>query len=322
MADLSNSPEITGIICTRNRERYLERCILSLFEQTLDPDRYEILVVDNGSTDSTRAICERFLERPGFRYLFEPVAGLSRARNTGWQQARGRYIGYIDDDAFADPQWFAMALEAFHSSSPEPEWVGGPVQLDWEVPAPAWLTRDYYGALGWVDWGDKPRFLEGAGEWLVGCNSLYRRDILELLNGFDTRLGRKKKLLLSGEEVQFQHRLKAINGRLYYHPGICIFHAVPEERTRPSFFYRRYYWGGITDYIMSKTLEDVAYESIAGDGAGESRLKRLLLRTVQATGLFTPSVKKIQSRIYLAYVLGRLVAVVKYGWRKMDLDKV
>lgn len=319
MVDL---PEITGIICTHNRERYLERCILSLLDQSLEAHRYEILVVDNGSTDSTREICDRFVDRPNFRYVFEPILGLSQARNTGWQKAQGRYVGYIDDDATADRIWFEKALQSFHSFSPEPEWVGGPVQLEWEVPAPGWLTEEYYGALGWVDWGNDPRFLDGADEWLVGCNSLYRRDILQQLNGFDTRLGRKKKMLLSGEEVQFQHRLKAINGRLYYHPGIRIYHFVAKERTEPSFFYRRYYWGGITDYIMSRTLENVAHEIIVQGKEEGSRIKRLLSKGVQAMGLFTSAEEKIRSRIYLAYVLGWLVAVVKYGWRKMDLDKV
>ncbi len=321
---MASLPEITGIICTHNRERYLERCILSLFDQSLDEEQYEILVIDNGSTDSTKEICDRFIDRPNFHYIFEPILGLSQARNTGWQNAKGMYVGYIDDDATADSLWFEMALESFHSSSPEPEWVGGPVQLDWEVPAPAWLTKEYYGALGWVDWGKEPHFLEGAGEWLVGCNSLYRRDILEKMNGFDTRLGRKKKLLLSGEEVQFQHRLKAINGRLYYHPGICIFHSVPKERTEPAFFYRRYYWGGITDYIMSKTLEKVAYETISQEETTDegSRVKRLLSKGFQAVGMFTSEDDKIRSRIYVSYVFGWFIAVLKYGWRNMDLDNV
>lgn len=321
MVDL---PAITGIICTHNRERYLERCILSLLDQSLETHNYEILVVDNGSTDSTKDICDRFINRPNFHYIFEPVLGLSQARNTGWRNAKGKYVGYIDDDATADHVWFEKSIEAFHSSTPEPEWVGGPVQLDWEVPAPGWLTKEYYGALGWVDWGDEARFLEGAGEWLVGCNSLYRLDILEKMNGFDTRLGRKKKLLLSGEEVQFQHRLKAINGRLYYHPGILISHSVPKERIEPRFFYRRYYWGGITDYIMSRTLEEVAYDTINQEDIKDedSRIKRLLKKGLHSIGLFIEEEEKIRSRIYISYVLGWLVAKVKYGWRKMDLNKV
>ena len=193
--------------------------------------------------------------------------------------------------------------------------------MEWEVIGPTWLTQEYFGTLGMVDWGDDPRFLEKSNEWLVGCNSFFRRDILERMNGFDTRLGRKKKLLLSGEEVQFQHRLKAIGGRLFYHPGVRIYHYVPRERVEPSFFYRRYYWGGITDYIMSRTLESISYETIAQAEGEGSRLGRLLTRGFKAVGFFVPNDETIQSRIYFSYVLGWLVAVMRYGWRKIDLNK-
>ena len=73
---------------------------------------------------------------------------------------------------------------------------------------------------------------------------------------------------------------------------------------------------------MSKTLENVSHESLEQGGAGESRIKRLLMNCWKAAGLFTPDEKTIQGRIYLSYVLGQLVATVKFGWRKLDLDRV
>jgi hypothetical protein len=142
------------------------------------------------------------------------------------------------------------------------------------------------------------------------------------MQGFDTRLGRKKKMLLSGEETQFQHRLKSLGGQLFYHPGISIHHFVAKERIEPSFFYRRYYWGGITDYIMSRTLKDISFEAISQDQEAGSQVGRLLTKSLQAIGIVTPAEETIRSRIYLAYVLGWLVALVRYGWRKMDLDTV
>jgi glycosyltransferase involved in cell wall biosynthesis len=319
---MSDLPEISGIICTHNRERYLEKCILSLLDQSLSTNRYEILVIDNGSTDSTKEICDRFIDQPNFRYLFEPILGLSQARNTGWQQARGKYVGYIDDDAVAVRTWFEKALWSFEHINPLPEWVGGPIDLEWEVNAPPWITDDYKVALGWLDWGERERFLLDPPERLGGGNSFYHKVILEKMRGFDTRLGRKKNLLLSGEETQFQHRLKAIGGRLYYHPGIRIHHFVPKERTKPLFFYKRYYWGGITDYLMSKSLQDISFESISQNQEVESQATRLLSNSLRAIGLFVDAEKIVQSRIYLSYVLGRLVAVLRYGWRKMDMNEI
>ncbi len=315
------SPEISGVICTHNRERFLERCIDSLLKQSLDSNLYEIIVVDNGSTDATKAICTKFLHHPNFRYVFEPILGLSAARNTGWQNARGRYVGYLDDDAVADETWFEKAMWSFEKIEPSPDWVGGPIELEWEVASPEWITEEHWVTLGYVNWGGKERFLTAPGERLGGGNSFYPRALLEKMQGFDTRLGRKKNLLLSGEETQFQHRLKAMGGNLYYHPGIRIFHFVPQERTIPAFFYRRYYWGGITDYLMSKTLQGFSFEHIAQPEKSGSQLGRLLKNSITALGLFRSESAVLQSRIYISYVIGRLVAVLKFGWRRLDLNR-
>ena len=318
---MKHSPIITGIICTHNRERYLKRCIESLLVQSLDSDLYEILVVDNGSTDQTREICDSFQHHPNFSYVFEPEIGLSSARNAGWRHARGSYVGYLDDDATAAKYWFENALSSFENVDPAPDWVGGPIDLEWEVESPAWITPEHWVTLGYIDWGSEARFLTEPAERLGGGNSFYPRSLLEDMQGFDTRLGRKKNLLLSGEETQFQHRLKARNGLLYYHPEVRIYHSVAEERTRPGFFYRRYYWGGITDYLMSKTLQGVEFEHIAQPEYHGSRLHRLMGNTINALGVFRSQEDIVRSRIYLSYVAGQLVAIVRFGWRRFDLDQ-
>ena len=315
------TPVITGIICTHNRERFLERCIKSLLNQSLDAARYEIVVVDNGSTDSTRAICEQFSHLDHFRYVFEPLLGLSSARNTGWQQAQGLYVGYLDDDAWAERSWFEKALWCFENVEPTPEWVGGPIALEWEVAPPSWITGEYETTLGFIDWGKENRFLTGTDERLGGGNSFYPRRLLQDMDGFDTRLGRKKQLLLSGEETQFQHRLKALGGRLYYHPGVKIHHYVPKERTNPDFFYKRYYWGGITDFIMSRTLQGVEFKPVSQGSESTSRLGRVVSHGFNALGILGPEERKIQSRIYLSYVVGHLMALIKYGKKNSELTE-
>lgn len=313
-----HSPLISGIICTHNRERFLERCILSVLEQSLDEALYEIIVVDNGSTDTTRSICDKFEHIGNFNYVFEPVLGLSSARNTGWQKARGCYVGYLDDDAWADRTWFEKALWSFENIHPRPEWVGGPIELEWEVEAPSWITQEYETTLGYINWGNDHRFLIESGERLGGGNSFYPKSLLVEMNGFDTRLGRKKNLLLSGEETQFQHRLKALGGKLFYHPDVRIHHYVAKERTVPGFFYKRYYWGGITDYIMSRTLQGVSFEHINQEDNSGSRISRLLYHIINALGIFRSENTKIQSRIYMSYVLGQIMALIKYSWRTSE----
>ena len=310
-----HAPLITGIICTHNRERFLERCIKSMLAQSLCETQFEIVVVDNGSTDATRSICEKYTDLVNFKYVMEPILGLSSARNTGWRHAKGQYVGYLDDDAWAERTWFEKALWCFENVEPMPEWVGGPIELEWEIVAPSWITKEYQTTLGFIDWGPDHRFLTEADERLGGGNSFYPKKLLEEMDGFDTRLGRKKNLLLSGEETQFQHRLKARGGRLYYHPGVKIHHYVAKERTDPGFFYKRYYWGGITDYIMSRTLQGVSFEHVSQGAKSNNRIGRLASHSFNALGILRSEEKKIQSRIYLSYVAGQLMALIKYARR-------
>jgi glycosyltransferase involved in cell wall biosynthesis len=313
---MDQKPQISAVVCTHNRVNYLQACIESLQHQTLDPARYEILIVDNGSTDGTEKLCTNYQESVNFRYIKEPMLGLSHARNRGLLEATGDFIGYIDDDAAAAPQWLEKALEVF-ALDPVPDWVGGSVTLVWEAPPPPWLTDYYYGALGWVNWGEDARYLDPESEWLVGCNSLFRRATLENYGGFDVRLGRKKNLLLSGEEVQLHHKLRAAGGTFYYHPAVHVHHSVPRERVTPEYFYRRYYWGGVTDYVMTHTLPGTPSQVLSEETKG-SRLGRLTTHGIQSLGVGVDVNRKIQSRIYLAYAVGYVVAMLKYGWKGVE----
>ena len=314
---MGQQPKISAVICTHNRVDCLQYCIDSLRDQTLYPEQYEILVVDNDSTDGTAQLCRRYGDIVNFKYIHEPILGLSQARNRGLLEASGDFVGYIDDDAAAEPQWLEKALESFEMD-PSPDWVGGSVTLVWEDEPPSWLTEYYYGALGWVNWGNMARFLDPATEWLVGCNSIFRRQSLEKFGGFDVRLGRKKKLLLSGEEVQLHHKIRAAGGTFYYNPAVHVHHQVSSERTTPSYFYRRYYWGGVTDYVMTKTLPGMASQIVSGEEPKESRLGRLMKHSLRSLGIGTKTEQKIQSRIYLSYVMGQVVAILKYGWRGLE----
>lgn len=321
MAGHDFSPLISVVVCTHNRMQYLKGCIDSLLQQSLGKEFYEIIVVDNGSTDDTRQFCAQVEENANFRYMYEPILGLSQARNSGWKSARGIYIAYIDDDAEAGYLWLEKIKESFLNAVPEPDCVGGSVTLVWEQSRPGWLTESYFSALGWVDWGNEARYLNPEKEWCVGCNSSYKRATLEDLGGFDTRLGRKKNFLLSGEEMQLHHRIHASGGKFYYHPEARVCHHVAKFRISPSYFYKRYYWGGVTDYIMTKTLENVPMTSACNEEK-KGRLRRLATNILHGAGLSSTKNKTVQSRIYMSYVAGWLLASVKFGWRKMDLEKI
>lgn len=308
--------KVTAIICTRDRAHFLEKCIQSLLTQTVSAECYEILIVDNGSSDNTPEIISKYSGESNVRAVFEPVAGLSRARNTGWRNARGETVGYIDDDATVDPLWVASVLEVIAQVSPQPDWIGGPIHLDWERPGPEWIDAELQVPLGFVDWGNAPRRLT-TSERLGGGNSLYRKERLAELGGFDERLGRDATSLLSGEETQLQKRIEGSGGHLYYHPGIKIYHFVGVERTCPQWFYRRYYWGGVSDYYMARTLHETGVspapdaQAVASNSISVQAL-RLLHNMLLASGISWNRTRTVHARIYLSYVFGRLSGAFRW----------
>ena len=305
-----DSPIITAVICTRNNAHFLDKCIKSLLRQSLDREKYEILVVDNGSTDETANILRRYNQEPILRSVYEPVIGLSRARNTGWREASGLYVGYIDDDAIAEEGWLESALWCFENLSPMPDWVGGTIELEWETEPSIWMNEELCGPLGRVTWGNEP-FIMNPDQHLGGGNSFFRKTYLEDLGGFNERLGRKANLLLSNEEVHLRRRIASVGGTVYYHPGVCIRHFVPAERVEPKWFYRRYFWEGISDRIMERSL---AEEGCSVPDAGEqtssvqigraAQIRRLMKNSWHALGLFSGRADIVRGRIYMSYVFG------------------
>ena len=109
-----SQPLISAIICTYNREQYLGLAIDSLLQQ--DFAEFEVIVVDNASTDGTRQVVEARLPHAKLRYIYEPITGLSVARNTGAKIAQSSILAYLDDDAIATPQWLRVLYSAYEAT--------------------------------------------------------------------------------------------------------------------------------------------------------------------------------------------------------------
>ena len=243
------SIRISAVVCTYNRAAYLRKAVRSLVEQTLRRDLYEIIVVDNGSKDETRQVVEEFSDVPNLRYLYEPVLGLSRARNTGWSNARGEYVAYLDDDAVAGPSWLAHILDAFESSSFDPGSVGGNAEPIWEGLRPAWLGDNLLCTLSVFKWSDVATVLN-ENQWLSGCNVAYRKELLEQLGGFKESLGRKGKQLLANEEADMQRRLRELGFASVYSPDIAVRHHISGSRLTRKWFRKARYGQGFSEALM------------------------------------------------------------------------
>ena len=277
---------ISAIICTYNRSHYLSDSIQSLVNQSLDKDLFEIIVVDNASTDKTKdQVCIDFSYVKNLIYVYEPQLGLSKARNTGWQKARGQYVAYIDDDATCAVDWLERIVRIF-ADHPEVGVVGGRVKPKWEVPPPEWLDKEMETWLSAIDWAEEPTLLSES-QYLVGANIAYRSIFYERLGGFRLDLGRVGTNLVSSEETDFSNKIKSLGYNIFYDPGIVVDHLIPRERVTVRHFIRRAYSQGISDAIirhqgavdrfsfidMCRTIKALVFSSVAMLIPGSFNLK-------------------------------------------------
>lgn len=138
----SSIPFVTIIIPTYNRAETLEMTIESLLRQTYPPDHYEIIVVDNNSTDTTRDVVERFKRCSSVevQYLFESRQGVHYARNSALKLSRGEILYYTDDDMIADAHLLMQIVKPFALNS-KVGTVTGKVLPVWEIAPPDWVLR-------------------------------------------------------------------------------------------------------------------------------------------------------------------------------------
>ena len=247
---------ISAVICTHNRARYLPKAILSLANQDLPKEAYEILIVDNHSTDETPKIVEGFAGIGNIRYIHEPVIGLSHARNTGRQKAKAPLVAYLDDDAVASPGWLGKICQVFETTDPKPGCVGGKVMPIWEAPRPAWLGDDLLCSLTVLDWSGSPHAIDNLNsEWLAGANIAFPKDLLERIGGFTPHLDRAGPRLLSSGDVFLEKQIQKAGYPCFYDPEVAVLHHIPASRLTQSWFVRRHYFQGVSDAAMQLISE-------------------------------------------------------------------
>jgi glucosyl-dolichyl phosphate glucuronosyltransferase len=229
-------PKISVVVTTYNRPGLLKNCLESLCRQTLDQNLYEIIVVDNFSTEDTRQVVEAFEKTRVVRYFIENKEGMNNARNLGLKEARGNYVAYIDDDALAAPNWLEIAIGEFSTVNPIPDCLGGPIFPFYTSPKPEWFDDKYEIRRDW----HSPRYLQ-VGESFSGSNMIWRKDVLAALKGFDPNLGvTGNTLRLGGETIVFS-KIWLANGspQLYFQPDLIVRHWVPEYKMKVLYRVKR-----------------------------------------------------------------------------------
>ena len=230
----SFSPLISVVVCTYNRSDLLVGALRTLCEQTLDRSCYEVIVVNNNSTDNTRDLTEQFCRRyPNVRYCLESKQGLSHARNCGWQEANGEYVAYIDDDCKVPEHWLAVAKDIIERFSPGV--FGGPFYAFYNTHKPRWY-KDSYGSH--VPFKEEKALNSQESVKIFGGNMFFCRALLEALGGFDVKLGMcGEKIAYCEETALILHISNTMTDELiYYDPRLYVFHLVRQKKMTVRWF--------------------------------------------------------------------------------------
>ena len=237
--------KVSVIICTYNRSESLKRTLQSLKEMSVSDDiEWELLIVDNNSTDNTREAVNDFTKTSGLncRYVFESKQGLSNARNRGVKEACGEIIAFTDDDVIVDKYWLQNMAKVFKGNNIS--CVGGRIFPIWGKPCSKWLINNLwllsclYGPLALLDYGDNQFYLDKHIIW--GANFAVRKRMFERYGIFNTSLGRMRGKLYGGEDTAFIKKLIENGENVLYVPDVIVHHCIPSKRMRKSYF--RKWW--------------------------------------------------------------------------------
>lgn len=228
--------EISVIICTYNRDKYIYQTLEHIACNGFPADQYEIILIDNNSTDQTVTECRKFSQNfpdLNYRYFLEPRQGLSFARNRGMQEARGEIFLFLDDDAFMQKDYLRQ-LSQYLKNHPDAAAFGGKITPLYESgKIPGWMSKWTYSWVSAIDKGNEVCLFEG-NSYPIGANMGFRRSAAPP-EGFNTALGRNKGNLMGGEEKDIFNRMKARNSLIYYFPEIEVLHVIPEKRTTRAY---------------------------------------------------------------------------------------
>ena len=248
--------DVSVCICTYNRCQRLRSALESVLGQQADRVRFEVIVVDNNSTDETKQVVDSLvrLGHSNLQYVFEGRQGLSYARNAAVALAGSPLVAFTDDDVRVAPDWVSTIKRVF-DEHPEAAWLGGKVLPCWPSPPPLWLTPEQWGPLALADHGDLPFYTSDRRQTpLVGANLAVRRDVLAQCGGFAPRLQRVQDSIGSMEDHELQMRLWRANRKGLYVPELVVFSDVAADRLLKK-YHRRWHFGHGRFYALARLEE-------------------------------------------------------------------
>jgi len=254
---------ISVIICTYNRQKYIYNVLKSVAENELPRSEYEIVLVNNNSTDNTEQECRRFQDdypEVNFHYCVETNQGLSYARNCGIRQSAGDLLAYVDDDATVNKEYLSTYAR-FFADHPDAVAAGGPILPVYETEEPSWMTH-YTRQLitGKLYLGDKEREFPG-GAFPGGGNACYRKSVFDTVGLFNVELGRKGNSLIGAEEKDLFDKMTTNGMHFYYLPNAILYHIIPPHKLTQVYFDRLTYSIGVSERYRTLQISPKKYRN-------------------------------------------------------------
>jgi glucosyl-dolichyl phosphate glucuronosyltransferase len=243
------------VICTYNRAGSLADAVRTALAQETDGlFEFEVLVVDNNSTDRTRAVVDEFIAQghSNLRYLFEPRQGKSYALNRALSELSGEFYTIVDDDFLLPPRWLLGIREGL-LRHPDAAFVSGKVLPHWSARPPAWLTERHWAPIAMADYGEAEFWATESNRiCLLACtfDTAAVRDV----GGYDTRLGVSGERIGGVEDLDILARLWSVGRGGVYLPTVAFQHRVESERLTKR-YHRRWHRGHGRSYAIMRDPE-------------------------------------------------------------------
>lgn len=245
--------KLSIIIPTRNRSGLLFGALESITHQILSESEFEVIVVDNGSSDDTRVVVESFgIKIPNLQYCYDETPGLHIGRHLGMKMAKSDILVFADDDIEAFPTWLEGIIESFQDA--DVALVGGKDLPKFVRSPPEWLLSMWQkqrtegrilSQLSVLDLGEEPRVIRP--NLVFGCNFSIRKGVLLDIGGFHPDGMPAELITYRGDGENAVTRAIRLKGlKAFYNPKASVYHIIPKKRMTVDYFYRRAFAQGIS----------------------------------------------------------------------------
>jgi len=255
-----NNPEISIIICTYNRDDFIVKCLDGVKKQTCLKDKYEIVLVNNNSTDSTDKLCLDFKNSNpelNFNYFVEMKQGLSAARNRGIREAKSQLLAFIDDDAIVCPDYVEEIIRFFDNNE-DADALGGKILPLYESERPKWMSKFLEPLMSVINLGNADKEFP-KNKYPIGANMIVRNSIISKVGDFNENLGRTGKNMLGGEEKDLFNRIRLVGGKIWYSPKPWVYHQVPDKRLTIDFIKKQGIGIGYSEKVRASEIGAIEY---------------------------------------------------------------